>query len=52
MEEIADQNDDELTQWERIMRINKFMLDHGIKKEIYKYLEPVFEGQEMLIRDV
>lgn len=34
------------------MRVNKFMMDNGIKKTIYKYIQPVFKGQEMLIKDV
>jgi len=31
---IQDDDDVELSVWERNLRVNKFMIDHGIKKTI------------------
>lgn len=43
VEAMADIEDGELTQWQRIMRVNKQMMEVGIQKLIKQQLEPVYE---------
>ena len=47
-EEIADVEDEELTAWQRQLKVNRFMADLEIRKMISLQLEPVFENQDRL----
>ena len=40
--EFADKPDDEVQQWQRIMRVNKQMLDLGVRETIETLIEPVY----------
>lgn len=46
IELIQDEDDETLTRWERQLRVSKFMMDNGVKREIYKYLTPVYYAQQ------
>ena len=46
--QIADLDDIEITPWQRQLRVNKFMLDLGIKKTITELLEPIYEANQQI----
>ena len=46
--QIADLDDIEITPWQRQLRVNKFMLDVGIKKTITELLEPIYEANQQI----
>ena len=52
VEMVKDEDDTELNQWERNLRVNKFMIDLGIKKIIQTCIEPVFKSQQLLVEKI
>ena len=52
VEMVKDEDDTELNQWERNLRVNKFMIDLGIKKMIQTCIEPVFKSQQLLVEKI
>ena len=45
VELFQDEEDANLTVWERQLRVSKFMVDNGVKHTICKYLAPVYDAQ-------
>ena len=45
VELFQDEEDANLTVWERQLRVSKFMVDNGVKHTICKYLAPVYNAQ-------
>ena len=45
VELIQDEEDSNLTVWERQLRVSKFMIDNGVKQSVSKYLAPVYDAQ-------
>ena len=45
-EKVADKEDTDLSMWQRNMKVNKFMLDVGVRSTVQELVEPVVNSQE------
>ena len=41
VEKFADMDDVDLSMWQRNMKVNKFMLDVGVRNTVQELIEPV-----------
>lgn len=52
LNDIADESDSDLTFWQRMVRVNKFISDLQVRKQIEALCKPIFDNQIRLESDL